>query len=256
MLKSELWRSLHNKFELRSKQLQGKTEDRWLRAFVEYNRALFSVKERKALDRGLWCLLDKPEYWVWRLSKGPNSSFRAQFETLATRAGGNLHLQPRAGISLGDFWLDHVFFHLRRRSSDQFSSADQTGACIRNICQASAIFCSYLEQNALEIEHRATAAVGKRKKSPRRAISAASPKRSLQRRATSVDEGDKKFRDEEWLRAQRSLSQRQAGLALGLSDRSIRALVADHKLHKTPKSRIAVDGPFWSEFHKRHSAPH
>jgi hypothetical protein len=62
-----------------------------------------SYKERKALDRGLWCLLDKPGYWVWRLSNGPKGSFRPQFETLATRAGGNLDPNPPAGIRLAIF---------------------------------------------------------------------------------------------------------------------------------------------------------
>ena len=27
-------------------------------------------------------LLDKPEHWVWRLSKGPKENFRARFETV------------------------------------------------------------------------------------------------------------------------------------------------------------------------------
>lgn len=253
MLKSELWRSLHNKFELRSKQLQGKTEDRWLRAFVEYNRALFCVKERKALDRGLWCLLDKPEYWVWRLSKGPNSSFRAQFETLATRAGGNLHLQPRAGISLGDFWLDHVFFHLRRRSSDQFSSADQTGACIRNICQASAIFCSSLEQKALESERH----------SPRQADRFAGKGSKRRRRIRSERDGSpgwsdqhrKTLRNREWLKAQLSLAQKEAAYSLAYSDRYIRKLVQDHKLSQSAKKRIEINDAFWTLFNLKHGGP-
>lgn len=190
------------------------------------------------------------------LSQGPSENFRGQFETLAARAAASLNRKTPADISLRDFWLDNLLSYLRKNSSNQLFGLGETGAGIRNICEASAIFCSYLEQNALEAERRANASIGKRKKSIRRATSAASPKRSKRRRAAGLDELNKNFRDEAWLKAQLSLNQKQAGFALGLSDRSIRALVKDHKLHKTPKSRIAVDGPFWSEFHKRHSVPH
>ena len=253
MLNSKLWRSLHNKFELLSNQLRGKAQRYWLRAYSEYNGDLFSIKERKALDRGLWCLLDKPEYWVWRLSEGPNSRFRAQFDAIAARAGGSLDRKPLAGISLGDFWLDHVFFHLRRRSTDQFSSVDGAGACIPNICDASAIFCSFLEQRGLESERRA-----------KRIAHGSAGKRSNRRgRIRSErhgspgwsDEYRRKLRNREWLKAQPSLSQKEAAYSLAYSDRYIRKLAQDHKLSQSTKKRIEINNSFWTIFNLKHGGP-
>jgi len=71
MLKSELWRAFRDKFELLPAEMRQKSENHWLRANSEYKRDLFSLNERKLLDRGIWCLLDRPEYWVWILSDNP-----------------------------------------------------------------------------------------------------------------------------------------------------------------------------------------
>jgi hypothetical protein len=260
MLKSEQWRSLRNKFELLSDQPKGKPEGHWLRAFIEYKRDIFSIEERDALNQGSWCVLDRPEYWVCLLSEGPSESFRAQFDTFATRAGGGLDRRTLAGMRLVDLWLVGVFLHFRRKNTDQFSCVDGAGALIPNICEASAIFCSFLERQALERErYAARRADGSADKRPKRQPISS---RSLPSRGNSRSDSDrpprwsdehrKNLRNPEWLKTQPSLSHKEAAHSLACSPRYIRMLVQRRKLNQTTKKRIQINNRFWSCFHLTH----
>jgi hypothetical protein len=254
MRKSELWQELHKKFNSLSLQMQRAHEGRQLRAYCDYNHDLFSRRERRLIEHGRLYLLDRPEYWVWRLSDGPGESFRARFETLAARAAAGLDEKPPTDVKLLDFWLGHLFFHFRKRNTRQLFGADDVGTCIPNVCEASAIFCSFLERQALETERRAVRSARKSPANHSKGRRVVKSERRNPRNGWS-DDLVKKLRDEAWLRAQKSLSQRQAAQALALSDRSIRNLVHDGKLHKSPKARIAIDSAFWSEYHRTHSVP-
>lgn len=233
-----------------SRQLRGRPEDHWVRAYAAYKPDLFSAKERKALERDRWCLLDRPGYWNWNLSRGPNAAFLAQFETLAARAGGSLDRTPPAGTRLIDFWLDHLLFHLRRKGTDQLFGPNEAGACIPNACQASAIYCLFLEQQALESEsrarHRTAGSAGKRSKR-RLGVRSGRP-----RPPQWSAEHRKELRDIKWLGTQPSLSQKEAAYSLDYSDRYVRKLVQDHKLNQSEKRRIQINDVFWSLFRRIH----
>ncbi len=76
------------------------------------------------------------------------------------------------------------------------------------------------------------------------------------RRMPLSEELTANLRDEEWLKKQKSLSQKDAAYSLGYdSDRTIRNLVKKGKLRLTPKKRVAIDSAFLSEYHLSHSVP-
>lgn len=134
--KASTWRGLHIQFERLGREeltfVRSKSDDRFLHAFADYRTA------------------ENPEYGNWTLSEGPNEAFRARFETLATRAGVALGLSQRKQAL--DCWLHHVFMNLlERKSKLLLAAAKDEGGVILRACEASAIYCSRLEKQALEL---------------------------------------------------------------------------------------------------------
>ena len=92
----------------------------------------------------------------WRLNDGPNADFLAHFQEAATWAGGALG--PPPGVNPLEFWLHRLFQDLLETEGPRddighlaIGQRDQ-GGIIRDVCQASATFCSRLARGALERE--------------------------------------------------------------------------------------------------------
>jgi hypothetical protein len=134
------------------------------------------------LDACFYDHAEAPESDVWKLI-GMDEGFRVQFRALAKRGG--MALNPPKGISPRDFWLHRLYQYLREEYKDLpdershaapdgsvvtqlydedggerryfgllktngcylFEASNQQGG-IRHVCQASAIFCSWLEEQA------------------------------------------------------------------------------------------------------------
>src|SRR5580704_4761071 len=92
----------------------------------------------------------------WSLSEGPNENFRARFAETATRAG---HApDPPQGTKGLDFWLHRLFLdlleldELRTDRSPLAVGQRDKGGIIREVCEASATYCSRLRREALDRE--------------------------------------------------------------------------------------------------------
>jgi hypothetical protein len=92
----------------------------------------------------------------WSVSGGPNENFRARFEETATRSG--YALDPRPGAGGLDFWLHRLFLDLlelddlRNDRSPLVVGQKDKGGIIRDVCGASATYCSRLGREALDQE--------------------------------------------------------------------------------------------------------
>jgi len=88
----------------------------------------------------------------WSLSEGPNENFRARFAETATRAGHAL--DPPQGTKGLDFWLHRLFLdllelnELRTDRSPLVVGQRDKGGIIREVCEASATYCSRLGREA------------------------------------------------------------------------------------------------------------
>jgi hypothetical protein len=90
----------------------------------------------------------------WSLSEGPNENFRARFAETATHAGHAL--DPPQGTEGLDFWLHRLFLdllelnELRTDRSPLVVGHRDKGGIIREVCEASATYCSRLGRAALD----------------------------------------------------------------------------------------------------------
>lgn len=150
--RGDLWRNLHDDFgslavEQRALLKAMQQGDRRLRAACSYNWDS-TDDERELSQQGRICLVYRLESGVWKLTEGPNESFKARFEALATRAG--IALRPPTGIAALDFWLHSLCCYLRRIESKDFFGRSDIGGFVEDVFQDSATFCSWLEKKALE----------------------------------------------------------------------------------------------------------
>jgi hypothetical protein len=138
----DVWRSLHEAFRgLAEEELRlapRNTGDRWLRAYVDYE------------DGSIAC-------GQWHLSEGVNESFHERFEVEATRAG--IALSSTMSGEAGDVWLHHVFLDLLQHRSKLLFAASKDGGTVVRVCEASALYCTRLEKQAL-VEGRRSAVLG------------------------------------------------------------------------------------------------
>jgi hypothetical protein len=92
----------------------------------------------------------------WSVRGGCNESFRARFEETATRAG--YALNPPQGTNGLDFWLHRLFLdlleldELRNDIGPLVVGQKDQGAMIREVCDASATYCTRLGRRALDQE--------------------------------------------------------------------------------------------------------
>jgi hypothetical protein len=150
-MQADDWQDLHGRLTqlaTRQKEIVRTTRKDFLSAdcsFVDFD--------------GDCCVLPTLASAKLELRKGPDELLRAEFETLATAAGKALgcpkDVQPLK------FWLYHLFMHLRETESKHLWAPDQStkigiatveraAGFIKDICEASALFCSRLERQALE----------------------------------------------------------------------------------------------------------
>jgi hypothetical protein len=154
LFEADFWRDLSSKMQAlaneEKKILGAIREDRCLLVYCEYN-ADITDDESELIRKKLFCLLYRLESGRWDLTEGPNDSFKARFVALASRAGkqlGRKQLGPPKGIKAADFFLHSLCLHLRKMRRLRFAS--DTNAIIVNLCQASATFFSWLENEAVE----------------------------------------------------------------------------------------------------------
>lgn len=208
MVNSDLWKNHHTELialaSEEKKIRQGRPERLSLMATGNYP------------DEGLpFSLLEKSEYG-WVISSGPGEDFLERFNVVATRAGGALG--PPQGTKPIDFWLHRLYRDLLENDSRylwatvNMVTEKQCGGTIPLVCEASAIFCSRLEKEALETE-------GKRKEE------------------VAITPLEK-------LRGLVSISQRQAADELCVTTRTIRNYRDQGKLNGTTKCRILIDSAF------------
>jgi hypothetical protein len=133
---SHTWRTFHDTFralaEEELKREPNNKHDLWLRAYASY--------EDKTLETGLWTL-----------GGGVDESFKERFAVAATRAG--MALRPSATGKRLEAWLHYLFLGLlEHRSNLLFAGIRDEGGIIVRVCEASAVYCSRLEQEALDRE--------------------------------------------------------------------------------------------------------
>ena len=149
--KADVWREFHDEFTSLAEEersiLRGAREDRRLRVHCSYNSDMTTI-ERGLVQEGLVCLLYRIESGAWDISDGPSEGVKARFLAQATRAGKELG-HP-SGTSALDFWLHSLCLDLRRTDSRKLFAPGDTGAIIKEVCEASATFCSRLEKDAVE----------------------------------------------------------------------------------------------------------
>jgi hypothetical protein len=134
---ADLWRDFRGAFKtLVDEQrtlIRAKQQDRRLRACWNYDSDLTQL-ESDLLQRGLICWRYSLQSGRWKLGEGPNEDLRARFETLATRAGIELH--PPDGIAPLDFWLHRVYLYLQQtRSRDFFLTLTVLYAMLKSECE-------------------------------------------------------------------------------------------------------------------------
>ena len=137
-----LWRKLRTDFESLARQeyttIPDPRNDRRLRAYGDY-----TVATSQAVGS-------------WQLSDGLSADFRARFEETAARAGSALG--PPRSVKPVAFWLHRLFLNLveletlRNDPGSLAVGQKGVGGIIRDICQASATYCSRLMKDATEHE--------------------------------------------------------------------------------------------------------
>jgi hypothetical protein len=124
-------------------------------------------------DRRLHAYGSKPsergfDIYSWKLNEPFSADFRTAFEEAASLAGSAL--DPPQGAPLVEFWLHRLFQHLLaidKAISDRghLGIGGRGFGVIRDVCTASAMYCSRLAQETLESSrsvarrHRETGAV-------------------------------------------------------------------------------------------------
>ena len=92
------------------------------------------------------------ETGAWTLAEGINQRTRPAFERLATRAA--TMLEPSLDCRELDFWLHRVFLHLSETDNSLLVGGQiDEHRLIKDVCDASADFCSRLKKIALENEN-------------------------------------------------------------------------------------------------------
>jgi hypothetical protein len=91
----------------------------------------------------------------WTLSDGFSAHFRASFDETATLAGSALN--PPPAVQHVRFWLHSLFLHLlevekTRDDRGYLGIGDRQHGIIRDVCRASAMYCSALAKVAMERE--------------------------------------------------------------------------------------------------------
>ena len=144
MANAEFWRKLKEEFNELAKHeyrvVPDPADGRRLRARGEY-----------ASDQGI-------EIGRWFVNDGFSPDFRAAFDEAAAR-GGHALKPPRSAEPL-DYWLHSLFqfvLVIDKESDDRGHLAlgnKEHGGIIRDLCQASAVYCSSLATKALDVTHR------------------------------------------------------------------------------------------------------
>lgn len=176
-LTADRWRDFHERFQaLAHEELQERAgeRNRFLRGYFTYTKGaeilhvqsdarwafgLFSgalklPAEPKLTNTGIpahgpFCLIEIPACGLWVLSDGINENFRERFQAFGTRAG--VALGSPKGTDPLDFWLHRLTLDLRaNKSALIFAGKKGEDGIIVRLCEASAIFCSRLEREALE----------------------------------------------------------------------------------------------------------
>jgi hypothetical protein len=140
-----LWRDLYDRFKLLVDEQQRLPEERRLRVYCDYTNPMGAVS---------W-LNFKPEFGKWTYSKAVDHVFWKKFEAVATLAGGklgppkNIAAPSTVAALMGNvsdsvYWLHKLYDYLLKNASPDVSAADDKRGVIKNVCQASAVFCANL----------------------------------------------------------------------------------------------------------------
>ena len=139
----DIWRGLHERFRKLSEEeltlAPRNVGDRWLRAYVDYKNGATACGH-------------------WHLSEGVNESSRERFEVEGTRAGIAL-ASEMTGEPL-TIWLYHVFSDLLEHKSTLLFAGSEEGGIILRVSEASAIYCTRLEKQALIDGRNSSSALG------------------------------------------------------------------------------------------------
>jgi hypothetical protein len=151
-----LWRDLYGRFNLLADEQQMVAEERRLRMFCDYT-------DHSSEHQGAFGLYFKPEFGKWTRSKGPDHVFWGKFEAVATVAGDRLGPPKNTaspstwGALMGSvsgsvYWLHELYEYLLKNASPEVSAADDRRGVIKNVCQASAVFCAHLAKEEADSE--------------------------------------------------------------------------------------------------------
>jgi hypothetical protein len=172
------WNTFRKEFEqLADKEkafVRETRKDRILRAYCDYSEHPEISFEEGAPEQGPYCLLKAPEIGLWKYGPAINEKFLEAFRNRAARAG--VVLDTRRDTEPDYCWLDRLYRFLRETKSKFIffrpatdsellsaagwpeksikayleQEAKANTATINHLCEASEMFCSWLERQALK----------------------------------------------------------------------------------------------------------
>ena len=125
--------------------------------------------------------------WHWTISKGPDQSFRDRFTALATRAARHT-CSLYAPVFAPQFlvvWLDRLHGHLQKNNSPLLL-AEGNVETIKNACEASVSYCSWIENGEREKERKEVERLETKRKEAERRKAAALESHSMPKHAVQA----------------------------------------------------------------------
>lgn len=173
------WDRFRKAFEELAREEEGAEPDQRLCAWRDYSNPPAILDEKGKPRQRPLCVIRAPENGLWILDAGVNKTFQERFRTHGARAGRVLG--ARRGTDAEGVWLHRLYSYVSENHGEFIApkiggrtSAFRHMDRILYVCEASAIYCAWLERQALEhseprnrtrVDHRRTG--GKRAESSR-----------------------------------------------------------------------------------------
>ena len=151
MASASFWRNLKVKFEELSR--------------LEFSMVPNPADNRRLRAQGEYPIGGRHEVGCWTVNDGFSLDFKAAFDEIATLAGSMIG--PRAAAKPLDVWVHSLFEFLcdteeNREDRGHLAVGEkQRGGIIRDLCVASATFCSNLAKEAVELRSAGSRARGR-----------------------------------------------------------------------------------------------
>jgi hypothetical protein len=149
------WDRYRKAFEELAREEEGAEPDQRLCAWRDYSNPPAILDEKGKPRQRPLCVIRAPENGLWILDAGVNKTLQERFRTHGARAGRVLG--ARRGTDAEGVWLHRLYSYVSENHGEFIApkiggrtSAFRHMDRILYVCEASAIYCAWLERQALE----------------------------------------------------------------------------------------------------------